>query len=277
MRQAGRAWRSTLRIAVVPDGERLLNKNRRSGPDCARRNPGPIPPRQATPSSRCRSPAPARPPPRRRSRCGNCSRGNRRLAMPVPQIQIFGGGAHAHGPRRRPGLHDRLHRRAAASPRRSNGRREVYARGRRAPRRSAARCTASPTKAATGRRSRPTRKALAELVGAIADAGFEPGADVAHRARHRRHAALPRRPLPPGAREAQRCRPSSCTPCCCAGSSATRSSRSRIPFAEHDAGGDARVHHGRRRSHADRGRRFLRDRRADRVKASRTAPATPCC
>ena len=45
--------------------------------------------------------------------------------------------------------------------------------------RSAARCRASPTKAATGRRSSRTRKGLAELVGAIADAGLEPGADVA--------------------------------------------------------------------------------------------------
>ena len=58
-------------------------------------------------------------------------------------------------------------------------------RRRRAPREARRCCRASPTKAATGPRSRPTRKALASWCGAIADAGLEPGADVGDRARHR--------------------------------------------------------------------------------------------
>ena len=49
-----------------------------------------------------------------------------------------------------------------------------------------------------------------------------------HRARHRRDAALPRRRATTSRSRTARSSPSRCTPCCCAGSSAIRSSRSRI-------------------------------------------------
>ena len=81
-------------------------------------------------------------------------------------------------PRRRAGLHDRLPRAPRASPRRSNGPPRSIA----APASCcshAARATASPTRAAGGRRSSTNEEALEALVAAIERAGFVPGEDVA--------------------------------------------------------------------------------------------------
>ena len=68
---------------------------------------------------------------------------------------------------------------------------------------------------------------LAELVGAIADAGLEPGARRRHRPRHRRHASSFAAAATTSRWRTARSPPGSCTPCCCAGSSAIRSCRSR--------------------------------------------------
>ena len=83
--------------------------------------------------------------------------GDRRVALPVPQIQIFGGGAHARG---RCDVQDYMIVciGAGTSPRLSNGRRRCTQR-RESGSRSAARSRGWLTKAATGRRSRRTKKA----------------------------------------------------------------------------------------------------------------------
>ncbi|MSQ62458.1 MAG: phosphopyruvate hydratase [Betaproteobacteria bacterium] len=103
--------------------------------------------------------------------------GNRAVAMPVPQIQIFGGGAHAQG---RMDVQDFMIICTGAG---SFGESlewtaEVYrAAGARLAKRSALYGVADEGGYWPAFKS--NEEALAELTGAISDAGFEPGADVA--------------------------------------------------------------------------------------------------
>jgi enolase len=103
--------------------------------------------------------------------------GNRAVAMPVPQIQIFGGGAHAQG---RMDVQDFMIICTGAG---SFGESlewtaEVYrAAGARLAKRNALYGVADEGGYWPAFKS--NEEALAELTGAISDAGFEPGADVA--------------------------------------------------------------------------------------------------
>jgi enolase len=103
--------------------------------------------------------------------------GDRPLAMPVPQIQIFGGGAHANG---RMDVQDFMIICTGAGSF-SEGLEwtaEVYrAAGARLAKRNALHGVADEGGYWPAFKS--NEAALAELTGAISDAGFEPGADVA--------------------------------------------------------------------------------------------------
>jgi enolase len=103
--------------------------------------------------------------------------GIRAVAMPVPQIQIFGGGAHAHG---RMDVQDFMIICTGAGSF-SEGLEwtaEVYrAAGARLAKRNALYGVADEGGYWPAFKS--NEEALAELTGAISDAGFEPGADVA--------------------------------------------------------------------------------------------------
>ena len=102
--------------------------------------------------------------------------GKDRAAMPVPQIQIFGGGAHAHA---RIDLQDFMivcHG-AGSFTEALEWTAEVYrAAGARLAKRGALAGVAD--EGGYWPAFRTNEEALAELTGAIADAGFEPGADV---------------------------------------------------------------------------------------------------
>jgi len=103
--------------------------------------------------------------------------GNRAVAMPVPQVQIFGGGAHARG---RMDVQDLMVIcTGAGSFTESLGwTAQVYqAAGARLARRNALFGVADEGGYWPAFKS--NEEALAELTGAISDAGFEPGADVA--------------------------------------------------------------------------------------------------
>src|SRR5688500_1451435 len=103
--------------------------------------------------------------------------GERRVALPVPQIQIFGGGAHAGG---RVDLQDYMVICTGAG---SFGEAlewtsQIYAAaGARLAKRGALQGVADEGGYWPAFKS--NEEGLAELVGAISDAGFEPGADVA--------------------------------------------------------------------------------------------------
>jgi enolase len=104
------------------------------------------------------------------------SSGNRALAMPVPQIQIFGGGAHAHG---RMDVQDFMIicTGAGSFAESLEWTAEVYrAAGARLAGRNALYGVADEGGYWPAFKS--NEEALAELTGAISDAGFEPGADV---------------------------------------------------------------------------------------------------
>ena len=131
-------------------------------------------------------------------------------AMPLPEIQIFGGGAHAGAARRHPGFHGRLPERGVASPRRSTGPPRSIARpaqlmaerglapGRRRRRRLLARLR-SPTRQAlddagaarssapASRRATRSRSRSTSPPPSSAATGATGSALRAARARHRRH------------------------------------------------------------------------------------------
>jgi enolase len=98
------------------------------------------------------------------------------LAMPVPQIQIFGGGAHAHGSM---DLQDFMIVCTGAGSfiESLEWTAQVYqAAGARLAKRGALRGVAD--EGGYWPAFRTNEEALAELTGAISDAGFEPGADI---------------------------------------------------------------------------------------------------
>jgi enolase len=102
--------------------------------------------------------------------------GNRQVAMPVPQIQIFGGGAHAHASM---DVQDFMIvcTGAGSFAEALDWTAEVYrAAGARLARRGALRGVADEGGYWPAFGS--NEEALAELTGAIADAGHEPGADI---------------------------------------------------------------------------------------------------
>jgi len=102
--------------------------------------------------------------------------GNRQVAMPVPQIQIFGGGAHAHGSM---DVQDFMIvcTGAGSFAESLEWTAQVYqSAGARLARRGALRGVADEGGYWPAFKS--NEEALAELTGAIADAGFEPGADI---------------------------------------------------------------------------------------------------
>ena len=102
--------------------------------------------------------------------------GERRVALPVPQIQIFGGGAHARG---RVDVQDFMIVCIGAGSFREalDWTAQVYAAaGARLAKRGALQGVADEGGYWPAFRS--NEEALAELVGAIADAGFEPGRDI---------------------------------------------------------------------------------------------------
>ncbi len=102
--------------------------------------------------------------------------GGRAVAMPVPQIQIFGGGAHAHG---RMDVQDLMVICTGAGSFTESlaWTAEVYrAAGARLAKRNALYGVADEGGYWPAFKS--NEEALAELTGAISDAGFEPGADV---------------------------------------------------------------------------------------------------
>ncbi|HYX64797.1 MAG TPA: enolase C-terminal domain-like protein [Burkholderiales bacterium] len=103
--------------------------------------------------------------------------GDRRVALPVPQIQIFGGGVHARG---RVDLQDYMVICIGAGSFREalEWTAEVYAAaGRRLAKRGALQGVAD--EGGYWPSFRTNEEGLVELVGAIADAGLEPGVDVA--------------------------------------------------------------------------------------------------
>jgi enolase len=103
--------------------------------------------------------------------------GDKRVAMPVPQVQIYGGGAHAHG---RVDIQDYMVVCVGAG---SFGESlewiaEVYrAAGARLAKKGALQGVAD--EGGWWPAFKSNEEGLVELVGAISDAGFEPGADVA--------------------------------------------------------------------------------------------------
>ena len=102
--------------------------------------------------------------------------GNRQVAMPVPQIQIFGGGAHAHG---RMDVQDFMIvcTGAGSFAESLEWTAQVYqAAGARLAKRGALAGVAD--EGGYWPAFKTNEEALAELTGAIADAGFEPGADI---------------------------------------------------------------------------------------------------
>ena len=103
--------------------------------------------------------------------------GERAVAMPVPQIQIFGGGAHAHG---RMDVQDLMIicTGAGSYTEALEWTAEVYrAAGARLAKRGALHGVADEGGYWPDFKS--NEEALAELTGAISDAGFEPGAEIA--------------------------------------------------------------------------------------------------
>jgi enolase 1/2/3 len=103
--------------------------------------------------------------------------GERRVAMPVPQVQIFGGGAHARG---RVDIQDYMVvcPGAGSFAESLEWIAEVYrAAGARLEKKGAAAGVAD--EGGWWPAFKSNEEGLAELVGAISDAGFEPGADVA--------------------------------------------------------------------------------------------------
>ena len=103
--------------------------------------------------------------------------GERRVAMPVPQVQIYGGGAHAHG---RVDIQDYLVMCPGAGSFAESLEwiAEVYrAAGARLAKKGARQGVAD--EGGWWPSFKSNEEGLAELVGAISDAGFEPGADVA--------------------------------------------------------------------------------------------------
>ncbi len=102
--------------------------------------------------------------------------GKRKPAMPVPQIQIFGGGAHAHGSM---DLQDFMIicTGAGSFTESLEWTAQVYqAAGARLAKRGALRGVAD--EGGYWPAFKTNEEALAELTGAISDAGFEPGADI---------------------------------------------------------------------------------------------------
>jgi len=102
--------------------------------------------------------------------------GKRALAMPVPQIQIFGGGAHAHG---RMDVQDFMVVciGAGSFTESLQWTAQVYqAAGARLAKRNALHGVAD--EGGWWPAFKTNEEALAELTGAISDAGFEPGADI---------------------------------------------------------------------------------------------------
>ncbi len=103
--------------------------------------------------------------------------GEKRVAMPVPQVQIYGGGAHARG---RVDIQDYMIvcRGAGSFAESLAWTAEVYrAAGARLAKKGALRGVADEGGYWPSFKS--NEEGLAELVGAISDAGFEPGADIA--------------------------------------------------------------------------------------------------
>ena len=103
--------------------------------------------------------------------------GDKRVAMPVPQVQIYGGGAHARG---RVDIQDYmvLCPGAGSFSESLDGISEVYrAAGARLEKKGALQGVAD--EGGWWPAFKSNEEGLAELVGAISDAGFEPGADVA--------------------------------------------------------------------------------------------------
>jgi len=103
--------------------------------------------------------------------------GERKLALPVPQVQVFGGGAHARG---RVDVQDYLVICVGAGSLAESleWTAEVYrAAGARLARRGALQGVAD--EGGWWPAFQSNEEGLAELTGAISDAGFEPGADIA--------------------------------------------------------------------------------------------------
>ena len=103
--------------------------------------------------------------------------GDKRVAMPVPQVQIFGGGAHARG---RVDIQDYMVvcTGAGSFAESLEWIAEVYrAAGARLEKKGALQGVAD--EGGWWPAFKSNEEGLAELVGAISDAGFEPGADVA--------------------------------------------------------------------------------------------------
>jgi enolase len=102
--------------------------------------------------------------------------GDKALAMPVPQIQVFGGGAHAHGSM---DVQDFMIvcTGAGSFAEALEWTAQVYqAAGARLAKRGALRGVAD--EGGYWPAFKTNEEAVAELTGAIADAGFEPGADI---------------------------------------------------------------------------------------------------
>ena len=112
--------------------------------------------------------------------------GNRPLALPVPQIQIYGGGAHAGG---RIDLQDTSSSAPAqeALPRASNGRPRCTARG--CPPRKKGLDAGVADEGGYWPAFKSNEEGLAELTGAISDAGFEPGDESRSRSTSRRRSS----------------------------------------------------------------------------------------
>ena len=123
------------------------------------------------------------------------SRRARRCALPLPEIQIFGGGAHAG---RRVDVQDFMVMPLGAAQLRRGARddRRGLPRRRRADGATPASSRASPTRAACGRRSTPTRRRSTGWCARSSAPAYRPGEEVGDLARHRRLRVRPRRPLP---------------------------------------------------------------------------------
>ena len=201
--------------------------------------------------------------------------GDAAVAMPVPQIQIFGGGAHAHGSM---DVQDFMIicTGAGSFAESLEWTAQVYqAAGARLAKRGALHGVAD--EGGYWPAFKTNEEALAELTGAIADAGFEPGADIGialdiaatqlwrdgryHLALEKRIAV--RRAAARDAAGVDRALPDRLD---------------RGPVRRARRGGDGFVHADRRRADTDRGRRFFcHECRKSFWKEKPTAPATPCC
>ena len=211
--------------AVARPGRRRPGRAR-PRPRRPRRHAEQVAPRRATRSSRSRSRRRTRSPRRAASRSTSRSAGPTRRCVPMPQIQIFGGGAHAG---RRVDMQDFM----VVCPGARNVRQalewtaEVYRARRRADARARRESRRRRRRRLVARRSRATRKRFARW----SPRSSGPDSAPATRSRSRSTSPPPSSAAAAGTRSASSRACSTATPgssCCCAGSTRIRSSRSRI-------------------------------------------------